>query len=215
MQIAANSIKVGNILVIEDELLSVIKPPEHIKPGKGPAYVQLELKKVFAQTKINRRLRSSDMVEKAQLNERKHQYLYTEGQELWFMDLETFEQIAIPINNAEEEKKFLTDGLNLILTFFQNTPMKIILPSTVILTIQYTSPNIKGATVAASYKKAEINSHLTVLVPPYLESGDKIIVKGLIIISPSDFKIEIPRAVSSKISNKIKVIINYELVEKK
>ena len=177
MKSSANSIRTGNILIFEDELWSVIKQPEHIKPGKGPAYIQIEIKKMFGSTKTNRRLRSSDTVEKAHLEERKHKYLYTLDKEVWFMDLETFEQTCIPIANAIEEKKFLTDDLEVSIAFFQGNPIKLILPTTVVLTITYTPPHIKGATATASYKKAEINPELTVLVPVYLESGDKIAVK--------------------------------------
>lgn len=177
MNISANSIRSGNILVLDEELWLVTKLPEHTKPGKGPAYVQLELKNIRTGIKSNRRLRSSETVEKVQLDEKKFRYLYQQGKSLLFMNLETFEQVEFQEELLGDESKFLRDELDVSISFYNDQPVKITLPQTIVFQIEDTPPNIKGSTAKASYKKAKINEKLTVLVPPYLTTGDKIAVK--------------------------------------
>lgn len=177
MNISANAIRAGNILVIDQDLWLVTKLPEHTKPGKGPAYVQLDLENLKTGLKSNRRLRSSETVEKAQLNEKKFRYLYQQGDSLLFMDLETFEQVELPTRLLGGESKFLKDELDVTVYFYNEQAVKVALPQSIVFEIQDTPPNIKGSTAKASYKKAKVNDNLTVLVPPYLSVGDKILVK--------------------------------------
>ena len=177
MKINANSIKNGHILIYRNDLYTVVKDPEHVKPGKGPAYVQLELKNVKTGTKVNERISASDVMDKAELEQKKYQYLYPENDNLVFMDLESFEQIILPKTIANEKVRYLQDSMIVEIEFFDDRPLSIKLPPTVILTIDETDPVMKGATATASYKPAILENGVRVSVPPYLASGEKIVVK--------------------------------------
>ncbi len=177
MRISANDIKSGNVLDYEGELWIVAKNPEHTKPGKGGAYVQVEMKNLRTGNKLNQRFSSSDSVEKAFLERRKMQYLYKEDNLLVFMDPESFEQIMINQEIMKEKLPFLADGMNVDVESYQDKPLSIILPQTVIVEIVETDPVIKGATVTSSYKPAIMENGLRVMVPPYIVQGEKIIVK--------------------------------------
>ena len=177
MRISANDIKSGNILDYEGELWVVSKTPEHTKPGKGGAYVQVEMKNLRTGNKLNQRFSSSESVEKAFLERKEMQYLYKEENLLVFMDPDSFEQIMIDQELMKAKLPFLADGMNVEVEFYQDKPLGIILAQTVILEIQETDPVIKGATATSSYKPAIMNNGLRVMVPPYLVSGEKIIVK--------------------------------------
>ncbi len=175
--IGANSIRSGNILALENELWIVTKLPVHTKPGKGPAYVQVEMKNLLNGTKTNHRFKSSDVVKKAHLQEEPYLYLYSADENAYLMHAATFEQIELPLTLINEEKKFLVENLKVYVSFFDEKPVKLTLPQTITVVIQDTPPNIKSATAKAAYKKAQITQDLTVLVPSYLSVGDKIVVK--------------------------------------
>ncbi|XVN42234.1 MAG: elongation factor P [Candidatus Rickettsia vulgarisii] len=177
MKITANSIRVGNVLVHNGDLWVVSKNPEHTKPGKGPAYIQLEMKNLKTGTKLNERFSSSDYVEKAQLEHRDLQFLYFEDDKLVLMDNETFEQILIDKELLDERLPFLEDSMTLKVQFYEDTPLNVELPQTVISEIAETDPVIKGATVTSSYKPAILTNGIRVMVPPYLVVGEKIVVK--------------------------------------
>ncbi len=177
MKISANSIKCGYILVYENNLWLVVKNPEHTKPGKGPAYIQLEMKNLKTNTKVNKRLNSSDTVEKAVLDERECQYLYLEDNELIFMYTDTFEQISISKDILGSKAVFLNDGIIVTIVLYQENPINVILPSTVVLEITETEPIIKGAAVNPGYKNAILSNGLHISVPHYLTIGEKIILK--------------------------------------
>ncbi len=177
MKITATTIRAGNVLLHEGALWVVSKQPEHTKPGKGPAYMQVEMKNIQTGTKINHRFSSSDYVERAQLEQRDFQYLYMEGDNLVLMDLENFEQMHVNKDLAEEKLPFLADNMEVTLEFYEDKPLNMTLPSTVILTIEQTDPVMKGATATASYKPAIMSNGVRVMVPPYLTSGEVIVVK--------------------------------------
>lgn len=177
MKISANSIKLGNILVYNNELWYVSKMPEHTKPGKGPAYVQVELKNLKTTTKLNVRFSSSDTVERAQLEQKDFEFLYKEGDYLVFMDTSTFEQINLNKNVIGEKLAFLKDNMIVKIEFYQDNPINIELPQTIIAEIVETEAVIKGATVTSSYKSAILDNGVKVMVPSYLVVGEKIIVK--------------------------------------
>ncbi len=177
MKISANNIKVGNVLDYEGKLWVVSKNPNHTKPGKGGAYVQVEMKNLRTGNKLNQRFGSTDNVKKAFLEYKGMQYLYMEGVHLIFMDLVSFEQILLDKNLLGDKLLFLADGMNVDVEFCQETPLSIKLPATVIVKIQRTAPVIKGATVTSSYKPAILTNGLKVMVPPYLVIGEKIVVK--------------------------------------
>ena len=177
MKISANSIKQGNILVYKDELWKVVKSPEHVKPGKGPAYVQLEMKNLKTGNKFNERVSSSDSFEKAQLEEKDFQFLYFEDEKLIFMDTENFEQIALDKDLFGDKIDFLTDNMIVKLEFYEETPLSVELPQTITAEVVETDPVIKGSTITSSYKPAKLANGVKVMVPSYLTVGEKIVVK--------------------------------------
>ena len=177
MKITATAIKQGNILVHRDELWIVAKQPEHTKPGKGPAYMQVEMKSIKTGTKLNERFNSSDYIEKAQLEQKDYQYLYMEDNNLVLMDLESFEQITLPKTILGDKLPFIEDNMVVTIESYEDEALNIELPSTVILEIEQTDPVIKGATATSSYKPAILKNGVRVMVPPYLVTGEKIVVK--------------------------------------
>jgi elongation factor P len=177
MKITANSIKVGHILVHRDDLWKVAKPPEHVKPGKGPAYIQVEMKNLKTGTKLNERFSSSDYIERAQLEQKDFQFLYFEDDNLILMDTENFEQITINKKILGEKLPFLTDNMIVKVEFYQEDPLDMQLPQTIIDEIVETDPVIKGSTVTSSYKAAILANGVKVMVPSYLTKGEKIVVK--------------------------------------
>jgi elongation factor P len=162
----------------ENELWVVAKNPEHTKPGKGGAYVQVEMKNLRTGSKLNQRFSSTDNVERAFLEYQKMQYLYTEGDNLVFMDPESYEQMLFNKSLLGEKLPLLTDGMEVEVAFYQETPLNITLPKTLIVEIAETDPVIKGATITSSYKKALLTNGVRVDVPPYLTTGEKIVIKS-------------------------------------
>jgi elongation factor P len=178
MRISANEIKIGNILDFKDELWTVAKNPEHTKPGKGGAYVQVELKNLRTGNKLNQRLSSTDSVEKAFLDRKKMQYLYAEENHLVFMDPDTFEQLLLDKKLIGAKFPLLTDGMDVEVEFYIETPLGIKLAANLVVVVEETDPVIKGSTVTSSYKPALLTNGLKVMVPPYLVSGEKIVIKS-------------------------------------
>lgn len=177
MKISANSIRAGNILVYQNALWSVTKMPEHTKPGKGGAFVQVEMKNLKTGTKINERFNSTVNLERAHLETKDYQFLYPEGDQICFMDLETFEQITTSTDIVKQDPRYLTDNMVVAIDFFENQPISIDLPNTTILEITETDPVIKGSTVTSSHKPALLSNGVKITVPPYLTIGEKIVVK--------------------------------------
>jgi elongation factor P len=177
MKISANEIKAGHLLEIDKELMVVLKPPVHTKPGKGGAYVQLELRILKTGNKIHTRLSSSDSVEKASLEQTDCQYLYKEGDNLVLMDIQSFEQILVASETMGEKLPYLEDNMEVTLESYKDKIISIKLPNTVILEITETDPSIKGSTVTSSYKPAILSNGIKTSVPPYLSVGEKIVVK--------------------------------------
>ena len=177
MKTSANDIKIGNVLDYENELWVVAKNPEHTKPGKGGAYVQVEMKNLRTGNKLNQRFSSTENVEKAFLEYEEMQYLYSEDEHLVFMHPKTFEQVLLSKSLLGDKLPFLTDGMNVDVEYYQETPLSIRLPKTVIVEVEETDPVIKGSTVTSSYKPARLTNGLKVSVPPYLVTGEKIVVK--------------------------------------
>lgn len=177
MKISANSIRTGNILVYNNDLWVVSKTPEHTQPGKGGAYVQVEMKNLKTNTKRNERFSSSDYLEKAELEQKEYQFLYFEDNNIILMDNQSFEQISVNKEILDEKLPFLTENMVVKVEFYNEKPLSIELPATVILEIIETDPVIKGATVTSSYKPATLANGVKVKVPQYLEVGEKIVVK--------------------------------------
>lgn len=177
MKISANSIRTGNILVYNNDLWVVSKQPDHTQPGKGGAYVQVEMKNLKTGTKRNERFSSSDHLEKAELEQKDYQFLYFEDNNIVLMDNQTFEQISVGKEILDEKLPFLTENMIVKVEFYNEKPLNIELPATVILEIIETDPVIKGATTTASYKPATLANGVKVKVPQYLEIGEKIVIK--------------------------------------
>ncbi len=175
MKINASDIRVGMLLEFKDDLWQVLKT-QHVKPGKGGAFAQVEMKSLNKNTKINERFRSSESVEKASLEEVKFNYLYDDESDYYFMNPKTFDQINIKKNIVGEKGKMLSENLNVNISFYNEKPMSVELPNQVSCKVKSTDVALKGQTVSSSYKPAILYNGLNIQVPPFIESGDEIIV---------------------------------------
>jgi elongation factor P len=175
MKISAVEVKPGIIIEYKNDYWKVLKA-QHVKPGKGGAFNQVELKSITKGTKLNERFRSSETIEKAELEEKKFNFLYLDEDNCHFMDNRTFEQILIPKSLTEEKFKLLKENLEVSITFMDEKPLSIELPNNVECIIDITDAAIKGQTAASSYKPATLDNGLKINVPPFVESGDKIIL---------------------------------------
>ena len=175
MKIYASEIRVGMLIEYKDDLWQVLKT-QHVKPGKGGAFAQVEMKSVNKNTKLNERFRSSESVEKASLDETKFNYLYEDETDYYFMDPKSYEQINIKKETVGEKGKMLTENLEVNISFYNEKPLTVELPNQVTCTIETTDVALKGQTVSSSYKPATLDNGVNIQVPPFIESGDKIIV---------------------------------------
>jgi len=175
MKINAGEIRVGNLLEYKSDLWIVLKT-QHVKPGKGGAFAQVEMKSVGKNTKLNERFRSSETVEKASLEETDFNYLYDDENNYIFMDPKTFEQIEIKKDLIGEKGKLMTENLKVSVSFYNESPISVELPNQVTCKIETTDVALKGQTVSSSYKPATLDNGLNIQVPPFIESGDEIIV---------------------------------------
>lgn len=176
MKIDSNSIRVGNIIEYNGKLWVVAKTM-HTQPGKGGAYVQVEMKDIDGKIKNNVRFRSSEFVEKVHLETYDFQYLYTDGDSIWIMSIESYEQINIPISMIAEQLPFLIDGLILAVDFYQGKPVVVRLPDAIIAEIRECESVVKGQTATSSYKPAVLDNGVRVMVPQFLNQGDKVVIK--------------------------------------
>ena len=175
MKINAGEIRVGMLLEYKNDLWLVLKT-QHVKPGKGGAFAQVEMKSVGKNTKLNERFRSSETVEKASLEETDFNYLYDDENNYIFMDPKTFEQIEIKKDIVGEKGKLLTENLEVTVSFHNENPISVELPNQVTCKIETTDVALKGQTVSSSYKPATLNNGLNIQVPPFIDSGDEVIV---------------------------------------
>jgi len=175
MKINASEIRVGMLLEYKNDLWQVLKT-QHVKPGKGGAFAQIEMKSVNKNTKLNERFRSSETVEKASLEETNYNFLYEDDNDYFFMDPKSFEQINIKKEIIGEKGKLLTENLEVSVSFYNESPISVDLPNQVTCKIESTDAALKGQTVSSSYKPAILNNGLNIQVPPFIEAGDEIIV---------------------------------------
>ena len=175
MKLYASEIRVGMLIEYKNDLWQVLKT-QHVKPGKGGAFAQVEMKSVNKNTKLNERFRSSESVEKASLDETKFNYLYDDETDYYFMDPKSYEQINIKKETIGEKGKMLTENLEVSISFYNEKPLTVELPNQVTCTIDTTDVALKGQTVSSSYKPATLDNGVNIQVPPFIESGDKIIV---------------------------------------
>ena len=176
MKIEGNQIKIGNILEVNNKLWKVTKT-QHTQPGKGGAYLQVEMKALKEGTKTNERFRSSESVERVILDEKKYQYLYFDENKFYFMNTKNYEQIEIGGDIiSEDQSKFLIENQEITLQMYDSIPVAIILPEHVNLKVIEADAVVKGQTAASSYKPATLENGIKITVPPFINSDDKIIL---------------------------------------
>ena len=175
MKISGNEIRVGMLIEHKNDLWQVLKT-QHVKPGKGGAFAQVEMKSVNRNTKLNERFRSSDTVEKAALDEIKFNYLYEDEDDYYFINPKTFEQINIKKDIIGEKGKLLTENLEVDISFYNESPLSVEMPNQVTCKVKTTDVALKGQTVSSSYKPATLDNGINIQVPPFIESEDEIIV---------------------------------------
>ena len=175
MKINGNEIRPGFIIEHNNRLWIATKI-QHTQPGKGGAYLQVEMKDIRTGTKLNERFRSSESVERARLDEQQFQFLFGQEDELTFMDQETFEQITVSKTLVGDTWVFLEEGMMVTMSLYENEIVSIELPASVIVRIKEADPVIKGQTASASYKPAILDNGIRVMVPPHVDSGTRIVV---------------------------------------
>tara|TARA_B100000029_G_scaffold440137_1_gene457130 strand:+ start:328 stop:888 length:561 start_codon:yes stop_codon:yes gene_type:complete len=175
MKINASEIRVGMLLEYKDDLWHVLKT-QHVKPGKGGAFAQIEMKSVNKNTKLNERFRSNESVEKASLDETNFNFLYEDENNYFFINPKSFEQIEIKKEIVGEKGKLLTENLEVSVSFFNETPISVDLPNQVNCKIKSTDAALKGQTVSSSYKPAILDNGLNIQVPPFIETGNDIVI---------------------------------------
>lgn len=175
MKIAGNEIKPGAVIEHDGTLWVAVKS-QAVKPGKGGAYNQVELKNLFDGRKLNERFRSAESVESIELDFKAYIFLFEAGEVLTFMDKETFDQIEISKDFVGERAAFLSDGMDVKVESYEGKPISIKLPVQVLQTVVETDPAVKGQTAAPSYKPAMLDNGLKVMVPPFIDVGSRIIV---------------------------------------
>ena len=175
MKILGNEIKPGMLIEHKNDLWEVIKT-QHVKPGKGGAFAQVEMKSVNKNTKLNERFRSSDTLEKASLDEVKYNFLYEDETDYYFMNPKSFEQINIKKDKIGEKGKMLTENLEVNINFYNEKPLSVDLPNQIKCKIEITDVALKGQTVSSSYKPAKLTNGISIQVPPFIESDDEIII---------------------------------------
>ena len=174
-KIAGNEIRPGTLIEHNGGLWLAVKT-QHVKPGKGGAYAQVELKNVITGTKLNERFRSDEAVDEVYLEKKDYQFLFATGDMLTFMDIENYEQIELQREFVGERAQFLQDGMKVLVQTYEGKPIGIQLPVQVTLTVVEADPVMKGGTAAPSYKSAVLENGLKIQVPPFIEAGSKIVV---------------------------------------
>ena len=175
MKINATEIRVGMILEYKEDLWEVLKT-NHVKPGKGGAFAQVEMKSLFKGTKLNERFRSSETIEKATLDEIKYNFLYNDETDFYFINPETFEQTNLNKKIIGEKSKMLSENLEVTINFYNENALSVTLPNQITCKIDTTDAAIKGQTVSSSYKPAKLSNGINIQVPPFIENGDTIIL---------------------------------------
>ena len=174
-KVGGNEVRPGMVIELNSQLWSVVKT-QSVKPGKGGAYVQVELKNILNGSKLNERFRSAETVDEVQLERRDFQFLYANGDMLTFMDIDNYEQIELATDFVGDRVQFLQDGMKVVVQLHESKPIAIALPQQVALAIVEADPVTKGQTASSSYKSAILENGMRILVPPFIEAGTKIIV---------------------------------------
>ena len=176
MKLNGNAVKPGNVIEHNGRLWTAVKV-EHVKPGKGGAFAQIELRDIRDGTKLNERFRSSETVERVILEESECSFLYDDGDNLVFMHGETFEQIAVAGTMVGDVAAFLQDGMLVTVSSHEGDPISVQLPDKVVMEVVEADAVVKGQTASSSYKPAVLENGVRVLVPPHIEAGTRIVVR--------------------------------------
>lgn len=175
MKVNVNEVKPGYIIQYRDRLWTLVKG-EHVKPGKGPAYLQAELKCLTDGTKLNQRFNTSETVELVQLELAEFQFLYEEGDQLNLMNSETFEQVTVPRELLGRQAVFLKEGVTVTVSSHEGRPLAVRMPEQAVFEVVEAAPVIKGQTAAASFKPAVLDNGVRIMVPPHIETGTRVVV---------------------------------------
>ncbi|MFT5180296.1 MAG: elongation factor P [Alphaproteobacteria bacterium] len=176
MKIDGNEIRPGNVIEHQNRLWRAIKI-QHVKPGKGGAYLQVELREVRDGTKLNERFRSAATVERVRLDQTEYQFLFSDGGQFTFMDQETYEQVTLDSSIlGPEQSQYLQDGMIVTIESYEDSPIGLALPERVTLVVAEADAVVKGQTASSSYKPAVLENGMKVLVPPHIEAGTRIVV---------------------------------------
>ncbi len=175
MKINGNEIRPGNVIEHQDTIWAAVKV-QAVKPGKGPAYAQVELKNLIDGRKLNERFRSAETVERIRLEQKDYQFLYDQGETLVFMDTETYEQLELQADFVGERKAFLQESMQVTVESYDGRPIGISLPDQVTLEVVEADAVVKGQTASSSYKPAVMDNGVKVMVPPFITAGEKIVV---------------------------------------
>jgi len=175
MKLNGNEIRPGNVILHKDSLWVAVKT-QSVKPGKGGAFAQVELKDIVSGTKLNQRFRAAETVERVQLEQKEYQFLYAQGEALVFMDMESYEQLELQTDFVGDRAAFLQDGMMVEVESYEGKPLGVKLPQFVTLEIKETEPAVKGQTAANSFKPAVLENGVKVMVPPFVNEGEKIVV---------------------------------------
>jgi len=174
-KINGNEIRPGNILEHNDSLWLAVKVG-HVKPGKGGAFAQVEMKNLRNGSKLNERFRAADKVERVRLEQKDQQFLYESNDMLVFMDMDTYEQIELPADILGERRAFLQDGMMVVIEYFDAEALSATLPQKVTCKVAETEPVVKGQTAAKSFKPATLDNGIKVMVPPFIGVDEDIVV---------------------------------------
>ena len=174
-KINGNEIRPGNVLAHESGLWAAVKV-DHVKPGKGGAFAQVEMKNLRTSSKLNQRFRSADKVERVRLEQKDQQFLYEDNGMLIFMDTETFEQVQVSADLLGERRPFLQDGMTLVVEFYEEEALDATLPQKVTCQVVETETVVKGQTAAKSFKPAILQNGVKVMVPPFISQDEQIVI---------------------------------------
>jgi elongation factor P len=174
-KINGNEIRPGNVLEHEGGLWAAVKV-DHVKPGKGGAFAQVELKNLRTNSKLNERFRSADKVERVRLEQKDQQFLYEDDGMLIFMDIETYEQVQVSADLLGERRRFLQDGMTIVVEFYEEEALNASLPQKVTCQVVETEPVVKGQTAAKSFKPAILQNGMKVMVPPFISQDEQIVI---------------------------------------
>ncbi len=176
MKINGNAIRRGYVIEHKGRLWRAVKT-QHTQPGKGGAYMQVELKDIRDGTKLNERFRSSESVERVRLDQKDHQFLYADGEVYTFMDTESYEQMPLSVRLLDEDQlPYLSEGMTVQLEVYEGEPIGMTLPDTVVLRVVEADAVVKGQTASSSFKPAILENGVRIMVPPHVEAGTKVVV---------------------------------------